>query len=128
MVPEIRYIHKKEKLRNAAIRILNEGIGSLIVMDEDNKPIGIITKRDIIRALIFEGQDPDTITVEEVMNKPLITVNADEPIETVLEIMYRHNISHLPVEEKGRLIGIISDYDIVELFKDMIDIFRNKLS
>ena len=128
MVPEIRYVYKNTSIRDASIRILNEGIGSLIVVDENKSPMGIITKRDIIRAIVFEKLDPETTSVEKIMAKPLITIDASASIDTVIDTMFRYNITHLPVEENRTIIGIISDFDLMEVLIDLINIVKNKIA
>ncbi len=126
MTPEIRYINVKDSVAKAARRILDEGVGSLIVVDENVSPIGIVTKRDIIRAVLFEKLNPDE-PVEKIMSKPLITVDADAEVEEIINTMTKYNISHLPVKENGKIIGIISDQDLMEFLKDLLDIVKKKL-
>jgi signal-transduction protein with cAMP-binding, CBS, and nucleotidyltransferase domain len=52
-------------------------VGSIIIMDHNNNPIGIITERDIVRRVVSEGKDPKTTKTTEIMSKPLITVEKD---------------------------------------------------
>ncbi len=125
MVPELRYIDSKEPVIEAAKRIYNEGIGSLIVVAEGEGPIGIVTKRDIIRAILLERLEPST-PIEKVMTSPLVTVDADADLDIVIDLMFKYNISHLPVREGNKIIGMISDYDIMEVTRDLIDIVRGK--
>lgn len=123
MTSELRYIDASTSIRDAAMRIINEGIGALIVVKEES-PIGIVTKRDIIWAILFEKRSPDE-PVEKVMSTPLITVDSDTGIKDILSIMIRNNISHLPVREKNKLIGMISDADLLEAFQDLLNMFNN---
>jgi len=123
MTPELRYVDVSTSIRDAAMRIINEGIGALIVTKEGS-PVGIVTKRDIIWAILFEKRSPDD-PVEKIMSTPLITVDSDAGIKDVLSIMIRNNISHLPVREKNKLVGIISDADLLEAFQDLLNMFNN---
>ncbi len=120
MTPELRYVDKSSTIKYAATRMINEGIGALLVTEE-NSPIGIITKRDVIWAVMFEKRDPEKETVEKIMSSPIITVDSDASIKEVIEVMTRNNISHLPVREGDKIIGIISDYDLVEALSDLIE-------
>ncbi len=128
MASEIRYVYASDTIAEAAKRILNEGIGSIIVLSLDKEPIGIVTKRDIIRAVVFEKLDPFKNSVEKIMTSPLVTVDADTDLEIVIDTMFKYNISHLPVREGNRIIGIISDYDLMETTRDLLEIVKRKLS
>ncbi len=126
MASEVIYVYISDPISEAAKRILNEGIGSIIVVSPEKEPVGIVTKRDIIRAVIFEKLDPFEEPVEKIMTSPLVTVDADADIEIVIDTMFKYNISHLPVREGNRIIGIISDYDLAETTRDLLEIIKRK--
>ena len=125
MTPEIRYVDKKTSIKDAAIRMINEGIGALIITDNDN-PIGIVTKRDIIWGVLFEKRDPEKDTVDKIMSSPMITVDSDADISIVLDTMIRNNITHLPVREGDKIVGIISDYDLIMILRDLLDMIKSR--
>jgi CBS domain-containing protein len=120
MTAELRYVDKDTSIKEAATRIINEGIGALLVT-ENGSPVGIVTKRDIIWSVLFEKRDPEKDTVAKIMSTPIITVNEDASLKEIVELMLRNNISHLPVREKNKLIGMISDEDLLETLLDMIE-------
>jgi CBS domain-containing protein len=120
MTPEISYIDSSASIKDAALKMLNEGIGCLIVTREES-PVGIVTKRDIIRAIVFEKRDPEKNSIAEIMSTPLITVEAHATIREILQAMFRNNISHLPVREEDKIIGIISDYDVAQALDEILD-------
>ena len=124
MTAELRYVERNTTIKDAATRIINEGIGALIVTEKDS-PIGIVTKRDIIWSILFEKRDPEKDTVDKIMSTPIITVNEDASIKEIIEVMLRNNISHLPVREKNKLIGMISDEDLLEVLLDIIEYFES---
>lgn len=126
MADEVRYVYTSDPIVEAAKRILNEGIGSIIVILPEKEPVGIVTKRDIIRAIIFDKLDPFKEPIEKIMTTPLITVDADADLEIVIDTMFKYNISHLPVREGNRIIGMISDYDLVETIRDLLEIMKRK--
>ncbi|ABN70396.1 putative signal-transduction protein with CBS domains [Staphylothermus marinus F1] len=121
MTPEIRFIDKNSPIKEAALRMINEGIGALIVVDQEG-PIGIVTKRDIIWGVLFEKRDPEKEPVEKIMSTPLIMIDSSSDIVQILDLMIRNNISHLPVREGDKVIGMISDMDLLEVFRDVIEI------
>ncbi|MEM1750423.1 MAG: CBS domain-containing protein [Desulfurococcaceae archaeon] len=127
MVPELRVIKDSEFLEVAARRMLFEGVDSLVVVSSSEEPIGIITKSDIIRAVIIEKMNPAETPVREVMSKPLKFVDANEDLDIVINMMIEQNISHVLVKENGKFVGIISGLDIMYVTNTLIDIIREKL-
>ncbi len=120
MTAELRHIDRNSTIKEAATRIINEGVGALLVT-ENGSPVGIVTKRDIIWSVLFEKRDPNKETVDKIMSTPIITVNEDATIKEIVDVMLRNNISHLPVREKNKLIGIISDEDLLETLLDIVE-------
>jgi len=74
---------------------------------------GIVTEADMLEKVLGRGLDPEKIAVRDVMTAPLITVDCKTGLDEAIELMVRNNIRRLPVEEKGKIIGIIMDRDIV---------------
>ena len=94
--------------------LLNKNrIGSVIVIDKDKAPIGIITERDLVKRVCLESLTASKVLVEEIMSSPLITIMAYDSIDTASRIMITNKIKRLPVmEADNRIIGIISVTDI----------------
>jgi len=113
-------IDPNRSVREAAEIILNHGVGALVVV-ENEKPIGVVTKRDLLWFLTYSSRDPGVESVARIMTKNLISVDPDADITTVIEKMLSNNISHIVVIEDDRLVGIISDREIIELFQDMLE-------
>ena len=110
---------------DAARELLDHDIGCIIVVD-GNKVVGIVTKSDIIREAVVKRLDPQKIGVESVMTKPVLTIDGGRTLADASVLMSKHNITKLPVLEKGELVGIITSTDLVrrtrlkKLAKDMI--------
>ena len=78
--------------------LMKEGnVGSIIIMDQNTDPVGIITERDIVRRVISDGKDPKNTKALEIMSKPLITVEADTHLYDVAKKMVKNKIRRLPV-------------------------------
>ena len=88
-------------------------VGALMVM-EDNRIEGIITERDILRALSKHKGELLNLSVSDIMTTDLITCDVNDSLETLMDMMTESHIRHLPVLEAGNLVGIISIGDIVE--------------
>lgn len=101
-----------ESVLNAA-RLMNErGIGGVIVTD-GGKPAGIFTERDVLRRVVAEQRDPATVTLQEVMTAPLISLHADATLEECMGIFTEHRVRHLPVIDGEELCGIVTSGDIL---------------
>jgi CBS domain-containing protein len=88
------------------------GIGAIIVKDNDDNPVGIITDRDFAVKIAANNLPSDT-PVEKIMSSPLITINHSESISTAAEMMSSRKIRKLAVSENGKIIGIITSTDLV---------------
>lgn len=101
--------------------------GALVVTDDNRNILGIITERDIARGLKTYGRNVVDRPVMEIMTARVITADIEEPIETVLELMHRHQIHYIPVTEQGSLAGIINMLDLVEYRLGEIETEANAL-
>lgn len=97
-------------------KLMKNKISSLPVV-EDEKLVGIITATDVGHNLILDKYELGT-TVKEIMVKPVVTVSPEDDIETAINIMKDGSangiLNQLPVVEDGKLVGIISDGDIIQ--------------
>ena len=94
--------------------MINHGVGRIVITTEDNKPIGIVTKRDIVKFLSIDDTDRSLIEipVSEVMNINLVIIKPSLDVRTTASIMLDNNISSLLIVDKERLVGIITKTDI----------------
>ena len=98
-----------------AIRMLKlEGIGALVVSDDGSKILGILSERDVVRALVDHGGDLLTMPVSKLMTRTVKTCSPDANIHELMSEMTHGRIRHLPVVEGGKLYGIISIGDVVK--------------
>ncbi len=116
MVTSPRYCEKHETLQEVAEQMSESNIGSLPVVDEDKKPIGIITDRDICITVASNAHKPlSEIKVEEIINKrKIFTCSTEDNIQTALKIMRTKQVGRLPVvDTEQKLKGIVSLHTIV---------------
>ncbi len=101
-------------VKDVARLMTARGIGSVVVVDGQKRPIGIITDRDIVVRVTALEQDPRAVTVGAVMSKPLVTITKTQDIGTAIGVMARHGIRRLPiVDEAGQLASILTLDDIL---------------
>jgi CBS domain-containing protein len=116
-------INKKASVLDAVKEMKSEMVGSIIVV-EDGKPIGILTESDILRKIVAEEKDAAKIAVEEVMSSPPITISPDANIEEAVKIMGKYKIRRLPVVENGKLVGMVTERDIMQVSPLIMDIIE----
>lgn len=108
-----------ETVREGARRMEARNVGSLIVLDRDERPAGILTDRDIALRCVAADLDADDTTIGDIMTSPVETVPADTPVEEALRMMNAAAARRLPVVDgEGRLIGILALDDVLELLVD----------
>jgi len=109
-----------------AAELMDRGdIGAVIVM-EDDKPIGVLTERDVVIRVVAKGLNPRKVRVKEVMSTPLRTVDPDLRITDAAKIMSHFNIKRLGVVYKGDLVGIVTDRDILNVTPDLFEILQER--
>lgn len=97
-----------------AIEMMSEkSVGALPVCDGDVLK-GIISERDYARKVILKGHSSAETRVAQIMTTPVITVTPDHDVHECMELMTEKRIRHLPVVDKGKLVGIISIGDLVK--------------
>jgi CBS domain-containing protein len=95
-------------------RLKEEGVGALVVSDDGESIVGIISERDVVRGLARHGRDLVVMKVAELMTAKVKTCSPDAKIQDVMSMMTTSRFRHLPVVEDGRLCGIISIGDVVK--------------
>ena len=104
-----------------AVRLLKrDDIGALVVKDvcrtEGNTVVGILSERDIVRALDEHGPATLDMKVGDLMTGRVIHCIEDDDLDRVAELMREHRIRHLPVLEEGRMVGIVSANDVLRFY------------
>jgi CBS domain-containing protein len=95
--------------------LAHHDVGALIVCDTEGRTVGIISERDIVRALSAKGGAALETPVAEVMTRKVVTCTPQDKLVDVMEKMMEGKLRHLPVIENGQLVGIVSIRDVVRL-------------
>ena len=104
----------------------NHKIGSVVVVNGEGNPIGLITERDIVIRVVAKGLNSKNVRVEEIMTPHILTINPDEPLIEAARRMSKLNIRRLGVMYKGKLVGLISSRDILSVMPELIEILVEK--
>jgi CBS domain-containing protein len=101
------------KVKEALDQLSEHNIGALLVMDANGKVDGILSERDIVRKVSMTGSSAGEVKVRDIMTPKVLYVNADQSVEECMALMNEKGIRHLPVYEKGTLLGLISVRDVL---------------
>jgi len=112
---QIWTISKDQSVMQALILMSEKNIGAIIIVDNNDFPIGIFSERDYARKIVLKGKSSKDTLLDEVMTKELITVTRDYKIDQCMEIMTEKRIRHLPVLENKKIVGIISIGDVLKI-------------
>src|SRR3954470_4952522 len=112
---EVATIEPSRSLSEAARVLAERRIGALLIVDERRPVSGIISERDIVRAVAVHGAKALDEPVSRFMTEKVVTCTGETSINDVMELMTQQKFRHIPVVESGRLSGIISIGDVVKL-------------
>jgi CBS domain-containing protein len=101
-------------LDTAAKLLAQRRIGAVVVLGADERVVGILSERDIVRAISERGVGAMQEQVAQVMTRKVATCTLDETIHSIMERMTAGKFRHVPVIEQGRLAGIVSIGDVVK--------------
>ena len=101
-------------LLDVATKLAAKRIGAIVVVEAEGKLGGIVSERDIIRALAKNGHNCLTRPVSEIMTRDLITCQETDTLDELMAMMTARRFRHLPVVTDGALVGIISIGDVVK--------------
>jgi signal-transduction protein with cAMP-binding, CBS, and nucleotidyltransferase domain len=110
-------IDSKAKAKDAARLMMEKGIGSLVA-NREGLPFGIITERDMVEKMVAQGADPSKVTVAEIMTVPLATIDASASLIDAARRMIEKQMKRLVVTEHEKIIGIVSQTDLVQHMTD----------
>jgi len=112
MVEHVITVGPDDTVKKAAQLMNLHEMGCLLVVSHE-KPVGIITERDVLNRVVNESRDPKKTRISEVMSKPLVTASPNMRSGDAAKLMLERNIKKLPVVENGKLVGIVSLTDLL---------------
>jgi len=102
-------------------------IGAVVIVDDQRHPEGIVSERDIVRAVAEEGASALVRKAGDIMIRKLVTCTPEDTTYEIMNLMTRHRIRHLPIVVDGRLSGIISIGDVVKSRIAEIELEANEM-
>jgi len=114
-------IEADAKVAEAIARLVQNNIGSLPVVNDDGRMIGILSERDVLRGLHNCGERFQRMRVGEVMTPAPVTCNLEDDVDDVMGHMSERRIAKVPVLDGTQLVGIVSVGDVIKLMYERVN-------
>ncbi len=118
-------VRPEHSVSDVAKLLAKNKVGSAVVLRKE-RPVGIVTAEDIV-AVVAKGKNPRTLRVRQLPRKEFVTTVPDADIVKTARLMVAKGVKRLPVLAEGRLVGIISDKEILLTAPEMMDIMSERL-
>jgi len=123
MSKDVKVVRPDTLVKEVVATMNKFDIGSIIVV-QSNRPVGIITERDILQRIVEPCLAPETLRAREVMSSPIVTIPNTASIDEAARIMARKRIKRLLVMEDEKFVGILTFTDIVTQVPNMLGILE----
>jgi len=127
MTRNVKTVRLDTTVREVIATMLSREIGSIVVV-QGERPVGIITERDILRAVMTTSIPIESFLAKDAMSTPLITINAHASIDEATRLMKTKRVKKLVVVDDGKLTGILTHTDVVyhvpEMFRTLEELLR----
>jgi CBS domain-containing protein len=123
MTPKPVTIRADATIHEAAGLMRDREIGSLVVT-EAGQPMGIVTERDVVTKVAAADKQPSRVLVRDIMTSPVVAIHPHEEVAEAAKIMAQRKIRRLPVVQEGKLVGIITENDIIRIWPQLIEVTR----
>jgi CBS domain-containing protein len=107
MVPEPRTLAATATAQEAGTLLERPEVRAVLVCD-DGRLVGVITRKTLVREVVAAGRDPRTTPVGAIAEPPLYTLGPEMPLDEAFRFLEEHDAERVPVTEDGRLVGILS--------------------
>ena len=118
---DVATISQERNVTDALLLLKERGIGALVVTGRTPSLAGILSERDVVRALAESGEAVLQLTVADLMSKEITTCAESTTVEELMGLMTEHRIRHVPVVEDGQLVGMVSIGDVVKARVDELE-------
>jgi CBS domain-containing protein len=110
--------------QDAAKKMSDKDVSSLVVTDNNNKPVGIITERDLVRKVSVKDVNSSNVLIKDILSSPLVTIDSKLTIEGAADTMVNNKVRHLLVVDNNNInrpVGVITTTDFASYLKENID-------
>lgn len=122
MTERLETISPSDTAQEAAKKMRDKKVSSLVVTDVEDKPIGIVTERDLVRQVCTKVINSNDVIVHHIMSSPLATIDANSSVEVAADIMIQNKVRHLLVVNENKVLGIITPSDFTGYLKKKLNL------
>lgn len=122
MTERLETISPSDTAQEAAKKMRDKKVSSLVVTDLEDKPIGIVTERDLVRQVCTKVINSNDVIVHHIMSSPLATIDANSSVEVAADIMIQNKVRHLLVVDENKVLGIITPSDFTGYLKKKLNL------
>ena len=124
MTKDVKVVRPDSNVKEVVATMNRFNIGSIVVVQGD-RPVGMISERDILRRVVEPCLSPETLTAGQVMTSPVYTIKETASINEAAKLMAEEKVRKIPVMKKDKLVGIVTFTDIVTKVLSMISILED---
>jgi CBS domain-containing protein len=121
MRTKLETVNQTSTAQEASKRMRDKRVSSLVVIDEEEAPIGIVTERDLVRQVCSKDISSNNIIIHHIMSSPIVTIDVNASIEEAAEKMIQKKVRHLLIVDENRLSGIISPSDFTTYLRENLN-------
>jgi CBS domain-containing protein len=114
MTDKLSFILQSSTGQEAALKMDEDNASALVVLDSSETPVGVVTRRDLVRSTCIEDVPCNSILVQDIMSTPIVTIDPYSPVEAAADVMKQNNVRHLLVvdgDKQNEPLGILSSSD-----------------
>ena len=126
MAKNVKTVRTDDSVHDAVVKMNKFDVGSVIVTN-NNRPVGIITSKNILSRIVESRLDASTVRAKDIMSSPLITIEPDTSIEDAAKLMAKKKIKQLVIMDRDKILGILSTSDIVKANPTQLGILQELL-
>lgn len=125
MNEDVIVMQDNEQVGHARNLMLNHGFSRIVVVNDEGKPVGIVTEKDLTRKMRGNGpkwkrRPIDKISIRRIMSEDLVTTTLYSSLQDAVETILKNRISSIPVVDEDGLVGIVTKTDLINFYKDKL--------
>ena len=121
MRTKLETVNQSSTAQEASKRMRDKRVSSLVVIDKEEAPIGIVTERDLVRQVCSKDISSNNIIIHHIMSSPIVTIDVNASIEEAAEKMIQKKVRHLLIVDENRLSGIITPSDFTTYLRENLN-------
>lgn len=118
---KLETIGPSSNAQEAAKRMRDKKVSSLVVIEKGDTPVGIVTERDLVRHVCSKDISSDSVLIQEIMSSPMVTIDVNASIEQAADKMIQNKVRHLLIVDKDRIHGMITPSDFTIYLRENLN-------